>query len=370
MDLKNLQQHVRTLALLEETTSPVISCYLNLENGMAPCRDAFPERAGILRKNLDWHARPAFEEAVVAIETFISAPPPADARGMAIFARGGPQPFFQPLQFRVPLPTWIAANSTPNLYHLVELKDTYHRFVTVISTEKSIRILEVNLGHATEALWKERPETRERVGREWAKRHYQSQFRNPEKVSIQEAVQVLEVLMSKGGYKHLILAGVSPTRTLLWQALPQRLAAMVAGTVVSSDRDNISDVVAATISSFVEHEEMESLATVERLQREINAQGLAVAGSLDTLRALQSSAVDVLVMASAYESAPVWVCAHCGALSLDPHRLARCSVDGGIRSLGLLASRQPKAPQFTPTRHASRWGALSSQAPASSVESA
>ncbi len=335
MDRKHFQQHIRTLVLLEENTAPVISCYLNLESGMAPCRDALQERAAILRKNLDWHARLAFEEAVVAIENFISVPPPADARGMAIFARGGASPFFMPLQFRVPLPTWIAVDSTPNIYHLVELKDTYHRFVTVITTEKSIRILEVNLGQATEALWKERPETRERVGREWAKRHYQSQFPSPSKDWIQEVVQVLEVLMSKGGYKHLILAGDSTTRTLLWHALPERLAAMIKGAVVASDSDAVSHVVAATISSFVQHEEMESLATVEQLQREINLQGLAVSGSRDTLRALQSSEVDVLVMAQAYEPAPAWVCADCGAVSLDPRQLDRCSIDGRIRRLDL-----------------------------------
>jgi hypothetical protein len=335
MDRKNLQQHIRTLALLAETNAPVISCYLNLGSGMAPCRDEFQERAGILRKNVGWHARLPFEEAVVAIETSINVPPQADARGMAIFARGGASPFLMPLQFQVPLPTWIAVNSTPNVYHLMEMKDTYHRFVTVITTEKSIRILEVNLGQATEALWKEFPETRERVGREWAKRHYQSQFRSPAKVWIREAVQVLEVLMSKGGYKHLILAGDLTTRTLLWNALPERLWAMVAGTVVASESDPVSDVVAATIASFVQHEEMESLATVEQLQSEINAQGLAVSGSRDTMRALQTSAVDVLIVAQAYEPPPAWLCADCGKVGLDSRQLDLCSIDGRIRRLDL-----------------------------------
>ena len=33
MELKELQQHVRTLATLSETAAPVISCYLNKEQG-------------------------------------------------------------------------------------------------------------------------------------------------------------------------------------------------------------------------------------------------------------------------------------------------------------------------------------------------
>lgn len=46
------------------------------------------------------------------IEAFITTELLPDAKGVAIFARGGAQPFFLPLQFRVPLPTWTAINST------------------------------------------------------------------------------------------------------------------------------------------------------------------------------------------------------------------------------------------------------------------
>ena len=63
-----------------------------------------------------------------------------EAKGVAIFSRAGEEPFFLPLQFRVPLPNWVAVDTTPNIYHLVELKDTYHRYVVMISTEESVRI--------------------------------------------------------------------------------------------------------------------------------------------------------------------------------------------------------------------------------------
>ena len=66
------------------------------------------------------------------------------------------KPFFLPLQFRAPLPNWVAVGSTPNIYHLVELKDTYDRFVVTLP------------------LCKERPERRKRMGREWTRAHDQS----------------------------------------------------------------------------------------------------------------------------------------------------------------------------------------------------
>ena len=33
------------------------------------------------------------------------------------------------MQFTDPLPNWIAVYPTPNIYHLVELKDNHHRYV-------------------------------------------------------------------------------------------------------------------------------------------------------------------------------------------------------------------------------------------------
>ena len=48
MEIKNLQKHIRTLAILEETEAPVVSCYLNLEGGEKGFRDFLNERTHIL----------------------------------------------------------------------------------------------------------------------------------------------------------------------------------------------------------------------------------------------------------------------------------------------------------------------------------
>jgi hypothetical protein len=112
MELKNLQKHILALATLEETDSPVISCYLNREVGASEHRRVLKERRRILRQGLSGQARQDFEEALDRIEAFITTEVLPDAKGVAIFARGGAQPFFLPLQFRVPLFTWMAINST------------------------------------------------------------------------------------------------------------------------------------------------------------------------------------------------------------------------------------------------------------------
>ena len=297
MELKNLQKHIRTLATLEETDSPVISFYLNLEANASEQRHVLKERALWVRQTLSGKARQEFEEALGRIEAFIATALLPDAKGAVMFARGGPQPFFLPLQFRVPLPNWMAVNSTPNLYHLVELKDTYHRYVVMIATEESARILEVNLGAVTEELWRQRPELRLRVGRGWSKEHYQNHRRERTNQFIKETIKALEQLMAAGGHTHLILAGDPRMTAQVRQALPKHLAAGLIDMMVAASSDETSDVVAATIAAFVEEEEQESLAIVDALQRGVKTGGLAVIGPEGSLEALQRGQVDVLVLA-------------------------------------------------------------------------
>ena len=328
MELKELQRHIRTLAALPETEVPVISCYLNLERRYRPALD---DRGRLLRKSLVGKARRHFEEALGQVEAYLRAGVPAGTRGVAIFARGGPQPFFLPLQFGVPLPNWIAISSTPNIYHLVELKDTFHRYVVLISTEGSARILGVNLGSVTEDVWKKRPEMRERVGLEWTKEHYQHHRQERTNRFISEQVRILDHLMSAGGYGHLILAGNAQLTSRIRKALPKRLATKVVDILPASQYDRTRDVVAATLASFVEHEECESVAMVDKLQKEIHTHGLAVAGTCASFEALRQGQVDVLVLAKAYEPDPGWACGACGATEIERPAPDACSHCGARR---------------------------------------
>lgn len=297
MELKNLQKHIRTLATLEETNSPVVSYYLNREPNELTNRLLLTERGRVLRQSLWGRARHDFEEAMHQIETYIDNELLADAKGVAIFARTGEGDFFLPLQFRVPVPNWIAVTALPNIYHLIELKDTYHRYVVMISTEENARILEVNLGSVTEELWRERPELRQRVGREWTKEHYQNHRQERTNQFVKEKIKILERLMLAGGHTHLILAGNPQMTARIRKALPRHLEEKLIDIVMADPNDNISDVVAVTLAQFIEQEEQESQALVDTLYREIRTSGLAVVGPEASFEALQQGRADVLVLA-------------------------------------------------------------------------
>ena len=319
-----MQRHVLTLATLEESDAPVISCYLNLETGLAPARQVLDERVRLLRKTLPSPRRDLFERALLRIDSRLAEGFQAESQGAALFSRCGDQDFFLDLEFRVPLPNRIAINSTPNIYPLVELKDNYHRYVVVLVNENATRILEVHLGTVTEAAWAKRPELRERVGRGWSREHYQSHRRERNHQFANEVVRVVDQVMSAKGYGHLILAGTPKMTALLRQALPKRLASKLIDVVPASANDRTSDVVAATLASFIEEEQQESLAAVERLQAEICRHGLAVAGSRASLQALKCHQVDLLVMATEFEPEPAWMCTGCDAAAVQQPRPVQC----------------------------------------------
>jgi len=167
--------------------------------------------------------RHSFDAAVAPIEQMIATGLSPNSRGLAVFSRAGEEPFLLPLQFQVPLPNWIVLDSTPNIYHLVELKDTYHRYVLMIVTEETMRVLQVNLGAITSQVQEKLP------------RHLQR--------------QLIDIVPVSGG---------TP----------------------------LSDVVDATLSSFMEAEEQESRTAVANLVHQLRTGGLAVGGAGPTLQAL------------------------------------------------------------------------------------
>ena len=332
--LAELKQHIRALITLGATETLVISCYLDLETNPPAASGSgglavFAMRAALLRKSTLGESSKCVEDALQRIEGFLTGELKPETKGVAVFARGGAQPFFLGLQLQVPLPNWIVADVVPNVYHLIELKDTYHRFALLLMTEKSARILEINLGALTQEVWAERPELRDFVASGWSKAHYQNYSAQQTGRFVADAIKVLDRLMSAGGHTHLILAGNPAMTTRMKQALPAHLADKLVDTVHASARDSMRDIVTATNSLFVEQEEMESQSRVCVLVGEINTHGLAVAGTEASLRALRSGLTDVLVMAKDYQPGPAWLCTQCGRSVTASRKPVACPDCGG-----------------------------------------
>lgn len=327
MAMEDLQKQFVTLATLEETEAPVISCYLNLAAGQRAYRSVLEERARLLSKRMPEGTRRPLEEALDRIEGVLRTSLAASTQGVAIFARGGSRSFFSQLQFRVPLPNWIAVGSTPNIYHLIELQDMYHSYVMILCAEKGVRIFAINVDAWTEELWTTQPELRRRVGPVWAKEQYCSHRFGLTNESTNEEVMILDQIMSGGGHGHLILAGDPLMISKVRSTLPHHLAAKLMDIISSSGEHMITNVVAVTLFSLIEYASRESLSTLDELGKEIDADGLAVAGAPACLKVLKEGRADTLIMSPIYPPEPGWMCAACGhtdAGGPPPQRCPRC----------------------------------------------
>ncbi len=336
--LEDLKEHIALLARVEQSDAPFISCYFNLENEQPRWRDVLEERASILRRIFKGDDRSHLEKVLTNIESWLASNVLPEAKGVAIFARsifGGS--FMLPMQFAVALPNLVAIYPTPNIYHLMELKDNYHRYIVMIATTDWARILEVNLGAATIRAWINEPDLRMRVEQEWSRSHFQVHQPHRGERFVQEKIAVLEQLMQYGGHTHLILAGDPKITQRVYRALPQELLDKLVDIVPADAGDQQSDVVMATLASFICHEEQESRSVADRLIEGLRRQNLAVAGSAATLDALRWADVDTLVMARDYQPDPGWECASCKAAGTETPDTATCSHCGeaAVRPLDL-----------------------------------
>ena len=323
--LDELKQHITLLASMDESDAPFISCYLNLEDGPGSWRKTLDDRASILRRILKGNDLANLEEAMGKIKAWLTTDLLPEAKSAALFVRGNfDGAFMLPMQFAAPLPNWIAVYPTPNIYHLVELKDNYHRYVVLLALPDRASILEVNLGAATIRAWINQPDLRMRVGQEWARSHYQVHQAHRGDQFVHEKIMILEQLMRAGGHTHLILAGDPEITRQVCRALPEDLADKLVDVIPAGERDQQNDVVLATLSSFIEHEEQESQTIAERLIEGLCSQSLAVAGSVDTLDALLWGEVDTLVMTSDYQPDPGWTCTACRAIGTETPETPVC----------------------------------------------
>ena len=329
--LDELHQQITLLASVDESDAPFISVYLNLEKGQAGWRDTLNERACILRGILKGDELADLEDALVKIEAWLSTNLLPEAKGAAIFVRGiFGGAFMLPMQFASPLPNWIAVYPTPNIYHLVELKDNYHRYIILLAMPEQASILEVNLGAATTQAWIDRSELRMRVGSEWARTHYQNHQAHRGDRFLEEKIATLRRLMQAGGHSHLILAGDPEITARVRQSLPDELAEKMVDVIPASERDQQTDVVMATLSRFIEHEEQESQSIARGLIEGLRSQNLAVAGTSATLDALRWGKVDTLVMAHGYQPDPGWTCTNCQAIGAETPESSLCPECGAL----------------------------------------
>ena len=296
MDTKQLSHRIRQLALIEPNDSPVVSCYLNLDQPRSNPLLEIEERAELAAMTLRGQAKHDVRDALDQIRDWANENLKHNARGTAIFSRWGDEPFFIPMQFVRPLPNLLEVDDVPHIYPLVELKDVFHRFIIVLMREDEARIIETNIGKITEALVAERKDLRWRVGREWTREHYQNHRRDRNERFLKEKIRIIDDLVTNRKHTHIILGGNPNLVTRMRRALPKRLEEKVINTMIVDPTDGVSAIVREAIQVFVEQEQQESVANVKRLESAIRGSGLGVVGYPQVRQALEAGQADLLLI--------------------------------------------------------------------------
>ncbi|MCH8217879.1 MAG: hypothetical protein IH892_14055 [Planctomycetes bacterium] len=332
MDYAELQKNVRILATLHETEIPVISCYLNAEQGIDACRAFLSERILLLRRTIPAAQRESFDQSLEDTERYVdeNTRDPA-VRGIVVFARSTADPFLIGLRFHVPVSNQLTVDGIPHISQLMTLKNTYDRYVVVLMNKKRASILEVNLGAVTRQTWSEHPVPPDRVERQWSRERYQRHRRKQTEETIQEKTKTLDRLMSAGGHNHLLLAGEPSMVEGLKSSLPSHLRQKLVDTVYAGAGDHPGDVVGATLSSFVEYRAQCSLTSVAMLRRAVYTSGLGILGTHASLECLRHARADVLVLAEEYDPGTGWQCRECGDTQIGRDAAQACPKCSGTQ---------------------------------------
>ena len=287
---------INRLLEVEPSRSPLISCFVNLEHPRSDYFSEFESQASMMGKRLTGQKAVDYEDALDEIRDYLDNKIAPTTQSVAIYSRWGDYPVFLPMQFEVPLETQFIVDELPHIYPLIELKDTYHRFVIAILTEGEARILETTIGSITEDILETRPDLRGRINREWTKEHYHSYCEEQANRFAKEKVDIIENLMNRGGHNHLVLAGSPKMVARLKKALPTRLRSKVIDTLMANPREGLSAILAESINLFIALENVESHSRVIELESAVFSNGLGVCGYEQSLEALKNGSASMLII--------------------------------------------------------------------------
>ncbi|MEM7145615.1 MAG: hypothetical protein AAF591_10800 [Verrucomicrobiota bacterium] len=291
-----LENLLKRLVEIEPTASPMISCVVNLEHPRERSLRDVESAAELTAKRLTGDRRQDFEDAYESIRGYLASSLEGGSSSVLMYSRWGDEPTFTALQFDVPLETQFVVDSLPHVYPLIELMDTYHRFVIVITTETEARILETTIGSITEEIMHRRPELRRRIGREWTREHYQNHRRDREDRFIREKIRIVDDLMRRRGHNHLVVTGSPNMVGRLTAALPARLKDKLISAFPANPKGGLDPILAESMQLFAAAENAESHDCVEALETAVLSGGLGVAGYPASLEAIRGGYADLLVI--------------------------------------------------------------------------
>jgi peptide subunit release factor 1 (eRF1) len=299
-----LDSHLERLADIEPTFMPVISLYLDTQpdqhgrDHFEPfVRKAFASQ--VEAYGLRTETRERFEEIAGRIRSYLRDEVKASTNSVVIFARGGDDSFFEPMQFDVPIDDGhLVVSSRAYLYPLARLRDQHDRYAALIVDTHSARLYVFELGKRLDSAEVESPKLSRTQAGGWSQARNQRHVDNVQLHHGKDVVEALDRLVREKQVERIVLAAERVIMPELRRQLP---AALVDHVIEASGLDmHTSENDLMRVTSEIVHEEdaKEDRSEVARLLDERQSGGLGAVGANAVLAALDHGQVDQLLIAA------------------------------------------------------------------------
>lgn len=298
---------METLAALEPSPFPVISLYLSLtpnQNGredyQAFVRKVFSDRAkGLAQESPE---RQSFEQDAERINAYLDGEKQAGAQGLAIFASAGGD-VFEAIPLDTPFDDhWMFVGSSPHLYPLAKLIDTYPRYAAVSLDTNKARIQVFSLAHSERVEQVVSDKTRRTSKGGWSQARYQRRAENVHVSHMKEVVDALDRVVREEGINQIVIAGDDIAVAKLREQLTQELTAKIVDVVKLQRNAQDASFLETTFEAIRKKDAETDAETVQELLDEWQSGGLGVAGPEAVLSAFQLGQVDELIITGSVDS--------------------------------------------------------------------
>jgi peptide chain release factor subunit 1 len=220
-------------------------------------------------------------------------------RGLAIFA-SHEHGLFETLETGVAFQNQVMFEPYPDLFQLARLLDEQETVVIAVVDTNTTRLFVTRRGFLEEVAGPDDSPFGygKRAATDLNQARYHRRAENKRKAFAKEAAQAIEELVQQEGARRIILVGDEVAIPLLHQALSLSLEPLVHEEILRMDIKALRDQVHEEVKPVIEYMERESShSQADNLVEGIRANGLAVAGTQETIDALDHGQADVLILA-------------------------------------------------------------------------
>jgi peptide chain release factor subunit 1 len=234
------------------------------------------------------------------IETWLANELDPASNSAAIFACNAEGGLFEAIQLAAPIHrNEIHILDQPHVYPLARLIDQYPRHAAVIANTNSARIFVFGLNRIEAQKDVQNIKTNRSMVGGWSQKRFQRHIDNFHKQHTREVVAALDRIVQEEGLRQFVLAGDQEVVIPLLKAeLPKHLEEFLVDTLRLDSTDSDQVLLARSMDALRTHDMRQDEDIVRYFIGEYRSGGLAVAGVIDTLTALENGQVDELILAA------------------------------------------------------------------------